>query len=211
MAELYEVVNKIIENDLSDEPSEQEEVAEEREAQDTRDEDNSDEDTGYDNRGIDGAVSNSIGRGAVENFIKNTVYEKYNIDSHKMKDFSKLSPTEMISDFCSSVKEFGKLRSDYESGKYTKSEYKVLSSKVKGEISGKMLEMGSCRKSILEDVLLRSFGVSPAEVSNVRSFNDLVEVFKPDQEPSPDTEKDMRIDNDLENQVDVEPADAESI
>ena len=91
-------------------------------------------------------MSNSIGRGAVENFIKNTVYEKYNIDSHKMKDFSKLSPTEMISDFCSSVKEFGKLRSDYEAGKYTKSEYKVLSSKVKGEISGKMLEMGSCRK-----------------------------------------------------------------
>lgn len=36
MAEFYEVVNKIIENDLNDEPSEQEEVAEEREAQDTR-------------------------------------------------------------------------------------------------------------------------------------------------------------------------------
>ena len=34
MAEFYEVVNKIIENDLNDEPSEQEEVAEEREAQD---------------------------------------------------------------------------------------------------------------------------------------------------------------------------------
>ena len=36
MAEFYEVVNKIIENDLNDEPSEQEEVAEEREAQDSR-------------------------------------------------------------------------------------------------------------------------------------------------------------------------------
>ena len=44
MAEFYEVVNKIIENDLNDEPSEQEEVAEEREAQDTRYEDDSDED-----------------------------------------------------------------------------------------------------------------------------------------------------------------------
>ena len=142
MAELYDVVNKIIENDLNDEPAEQEEVAEEREAQDTRAQEDSSEDTGYDNRGIDGTMSNSIGRGAVENFIKNSVYEKYNIDPQKMKDFSKLSPTEMISDFGSSVKELGQLRSDYEAGKYTKSEYKVLSSKVKGEISGKMLEMG---------------------------------------------------------------------
>ena len=93
MDELYEVVNKIIENDLNDEPAEQEEVAEEREAQDTREQEDTSEDTGYDNRGIDGTMSNSIGRGAIENFIKNSVYEKYNIDPQKMKDFSKLSPT----------------------------------------------------------------------------------------------------------------------
>ena len=79
MAELYDVVNKIIENDLNDEPAEQEEVAEEREAQDTREQEDTSEDTGYDNRGIDGTMSNSIGRGAVENFIKNSVYEKYNM------------------------------------------------------------------------------------------------------------------------------------
>ena len=50
MAELYEVVNKIIENDLNEEPAEQEEVAEEREAQDTREQEDSSEDTGYDTR-----------------------------------------------------------------------------------------------------------------------------------------------------------------
>ena len=61
MAELYEVVNKIIENDLNDEPAEQEEVTEEREAQDTREQEDTSEDTGYDNRGIDGTMSNSIG------------------------------------------------------------------------------------------------------------------------------------------------------
>ena len=60
-----------------------------------------------------------------------------------MKEFSRLSPTEMISSFSDSVKELGKLRSDYSNGQYTKEEYKVLSGKIKGEISGKMLEIGA--------------------------------------------------------------------
>ena len=142
---------------------------------------NSEEDTdtiAYDDGTLEGRVSNSIGRGAVEGIIKNSTYEKYDIDRTTMKEFSRLSPTEMISSFSDSVKELGKLRSDYSNGQYTKEEYKALSGKIKGEISGKMLEMGSCRKSILEDIFLRSFGVNPNDISGAKTFGDLVDAFK---------------------------------
>ena len=72
----------------------------ERESDRRRDETDEREDTGYDDGGADPLehrVSNSIGRGAVENLIKNSVYEKYNIDAKAMKDFSRLTPTEMLS------------------------------------------------------------------------------------------------------------------
>ena len=80
----------------------------ERETDRRRDETDEREDTGYDDGGADPLehrVSNSIGRGAVENLIKNSVYEKYNIDAKAMKDFSRLSPTEMLSSFRDSVRE----------------------------------------------------------------------------------------------------------
>ena len=41
-------------------------------------------------------VQNSVGRGAVESFIKNSVYEKYNIDASSMKSFARMTPTEML-------------------------------------------------------------------------------------------------------------------
>ncbi len=148
-------------------------------------------------------MSNSIGRGAVENIIKNTVYEKYNIDGKAMKDFSRLSPTEMISDFKGSVCELGRIREDYKNGIYTKAEYNALSSRAKGEISGKMLEIGSCRKSILEDILLRSFGVKPSDFSNVKTFKDLISVFEEDKEIKGETESE--INPDTETDTDKEP------
>lgn len=204
MSELYDVVNKIVENDTENAEKENSKDEKEYIEEDAKD-------TGYSDGNIDGAVYNSVGRGAVENFIKNSVYEKYNIDSKAMKEFSRLSPTEMISDFGGSIKELAQLRSDYNDGKFTKEEYKALSSKIKGEISGKMLEMGSCRKSILEDVLLRSFGVSPSEVANVKSFNELVDIFKPDTEISPDAERETDIESNLDNLADSEINDAESL
>ena len=95
-----------------------------------------------------------------------------------MKDFSRLSPTEMLSSFRDSIRELGSLRREYSQGKISKDEYKALSGKVKGEITGKMLEMGSCRKSILEDIMLRSFGVSPSEVSGAKTFSELVDTVQ---------------------------------
>ena len=163
MAELYDVLNKIIENDkegadeeVRDNPEIETESEEERDSEN----ENNDQDDGgyYDSGSLEGRVSNSVGRGAVEGWIKNSVYEKYNIDSAAMKEFSRLSPTEMLSSFGDSVKELSTLRADYAKGVYSKEEYSALSGKIKGEISGKMLEMGSSRKSILEDILLRSFG-----------------------------------------------------
>ncbi|HBT66035.1 MAG TPA: hypothetical protein DEB10_15395, partial [Ruminococcaceae bacterium] len=156
---------------------------------------------------MEGRVSNSVGRGAVENMIKNSVYNKYNIDSQTMKEFSRLSPTEMISSFGESIKELGTLRHDYSEGKYSKEEFSALNSKIKGEISGKMLEMGSSRKSILEDILLRSFGISPGDVSKVKTFGDLVELFKPDGEPEMDA--DARLDMEPDPEIDTDFADEE--
>lgn len=48
-------------------------------------------------------AQNSVGRGAVESFIKNSIYEKYGIDSSAMRDYSKMTPTEMLSDFGKTV------------------------------------------------------------------------------------------------------------
>lgn len=50
----------------------------------------------------------------------------------------------------------------------------------RGEIVGKMLEMGSSRKSILEDVFLRSVGIGPEERS-IHSFRDLVDAFREEE------------------------------
>ena len=165
MSEYKDILDDVVREDAAEQQDtdfEEEEVRE----QETEQDDSSDTNTGHDDGGsLNDRVSNSVGRGAVENIIKQSVYQKYDIDAKAMKEFSRLSPTEMISDFKGSISELHTLRSDYAQGKYTKEEYKILSSKVKGEISGKMLEMGSSRKSILEDVLLRSFGVDPKAVS----------------------------------------------
>ena len=165
MTDLPDILNEVVDIDEVEKENQFEELPpEEDEYEDAQDNEpeSTDSDTGFET-----GVSNSIGRGAVENIIKNTVYEKYNIDGKAMKDFLKLSPTEMISDFKGSVCELGRIREDYKNGIYTKAEYNALSSRAKGEISGKMLEIGSCRKSILEDILLRSFGVKPSDFSNV--------------------------------------------
>ena len=180
MTDLLDILNEVVDNDEVEKENQFEELPpEENEYEDRQDTEQESTDS---NTGFETGVSNSIGRGAVENIIKNTVYEKYNIDGKAMKDFSKLSPTEMISDFKDSVCELGRIREDYKNGTYTKAEYNALSSRVKGEISGKMLEIGSCRKSILEDILLRSFGVKPSDFSNVKTFKDLISVFEEDKE-----------------------------
>ena len=140
---------------------EQQEKTERREQEKFREKDNcfndADEDTsGYEDSSLETKVSNSVGRGAVENVIKQTVYEKYHIDSKAMKEFSRFSPTEMLSGLGDSAKELSKVRADYMDGKISKDEMMAASSRIKGEISGKMLEIGSSRKSILEDVLALS-------------------------------------------------------
>lgn len=120
-------------------------------------------------------AQNSIGRSAVESFIKNSIYEKYNIDATSMKSFARMTPTEMLSDFGKTVGDLGRIRGDYQAGKMTVAEYKSAMNHTRGEIVGKMLEMGSSRKSILEDVFLRSVGVGPEERS-IHSFKDLVDL-----------------------------------
>lgn len=197
MPNFDEILNDILENDkqesdaVVDEPENAEsEEEKERGYSETEPERNT-----YDNGGLETRVSNSVGRGAVENVIKQSVYQKYNIDANAMKEYSRLSPTEMISSFSDSVRELGVLRDEYRAGNISKAEYQVANSKLKGEISGKMLEMGSSGKSILEDILLRSFGVSPADVSKVRTFGDLVDLFRHDTE----------TDRDAESRMDSEP------
>ena len=201
MTDLLDILNEVVDNDEVEKENQFEELPpEENEYEDRQDTERESTDS---NTGFETGVSNSIGRGAVENIIKNTVYEKYNIDWKAMKDFSKLSPTEMISDFKDSVCELGRIREDYKNGTYTKAEYNALSSRVKGEISGKMLEIGSCRKSILEDILLRSFGVKPSDFSNVKTFKDLISVFEEDKEIKWETESE--INPDTETDTDKEP------
>ena len=122
MAELYDVLNKIIENDKEEFDEEvRNETEIESDSEEKRDTDENDQNYGgdYDSGGLEGRVSNSVGRGAVENWIKNSVYDKYNIDSAAMKEFSRLSPTEMLSGFGDSVKELDALRADYARGVYS--------------------------------------------------------------------------------------------
>ena len=201
MTDLLDILNEVVDNDEVEKENQFEELPpEENEYEDRQDTEQESTDS---NTGFEIGVSNSIGRDAVENIIKNTVYEKYNIGGKAMKDFSKLSPTEMISDFKGSVCELGRIREDYKNGTYTKAEYNALSSRVKGEISGKMLEIGSCRKNILEDILLRSFGVKPSDFSNVKTFKDLISVFEEDKEIKRETESE--INPDTETDTDKEP------
>lgn len=201
MTDLLDILNEVVNNDEVEKENQFEELPpEENEYEDKQDTEQESTDS---NTGFETGVSNSIGRGAVENIIKNTVYEKYNIDGKAMKDFSRLSPTEMISDFKGSVCELGRIREDYKNGIYTKAEYNALSSRAKGEISGKMLEIGSCRKSILEDILLRSYGVKPSDFSNVKTFKDLISVFEEDKGIKGETESE--INPDTETDTDKEP------
>ena len=127
MTDLLDILNDVVENDEAEKENQFEKMPpEENEYEDRQDteQESTDSDTGFET-----GVSNSTGRGAVENIIKNTVYEKYNIDGKAMKDFSRLSPTEMISDFKGSVCELGRIREDYKNGIYTKAEYNALSSR----------------------------------------------------------------------------------
>ena len=201
MTDLLDILNEVVDNDEVEKENQFEELPPEENEYEVR-QDTEQESTDS-NTGFEIGVSNSIGRDAVENIIKNTIYEKYNIDGKAMKDFSKLSPTEMISDFKGSVCELGRIREEYKNGTYTKAEYNALSSRIKGEISGKMLEIGSCRKSILEDILLRSFGVKPSDFSNVKTFKDLISVFEEDKEIKGETESE--INPDTETDADKEP------
>ena len=57
----------------------------------------------------------------------------------------------------------------------------AMSLDVAGEIVGKMLEMGSSRKSILEDVFLRSVGIGP-ESRSIHSFKDLIDAFREEKD-----------------------------
>jgi len=81
MPDFNDILNTIVENDTEEEiEKDSDSVKEETEnsendKQREETEDSQDEsDAGYDARGFDGTVSNSIGRGAVENLIKNTVF-----------------------------------------------------------------------------------------------------------------------------------------
>lgn len=104
-------MNRIIENDTEDSGKEPEDIPEEEVRDDRRDNYDDENDTGdYESTGLEGRVQNSIGRSAVENWIKNSVYEKYNIDAKAMREYARMSPTEMLSSFGDSVKELGQLR-----------------------------------------------------------------------------------------------------
>ena len=208
MASLNDVLKEILEKDFEKEDVEK--VVDSVESNDENKEtgEETPEETGETYTGPGDFAQNSVGRGAVESFIKNSVYEKYGIDSKAMKSFARMTPTEMLSDFGKTVGELGKIRSDYQSGKMTAEGYKSAMSRAKGEIVGKMLEMGSSRKSILEDVFLRSVGIG-SEGREIHSFKDIVDAFRQeevdpvDKETIPDR---VEIDH---NETDINP-DAET-
>ena len=78
MTDLLDILNEVVENDEVENENQFEELPpEENEYEDGQDTEQESTDS---NTGFETGVSNSIGRGAVENIIKNTVYEKYNID-----------------------------------------------------------------------------------------------------------------------------------
>ena len=208
MASLNDVLKEILEKDFEKEDVEK--VVDSVESNDENKEtgEETPEESGETYTGPGDFAQNSVGRGAVESFIKNSVYEKYGIDSKAMKSFARMTPTEMLSDFGKTVGELGKIRSDYQSGKMTAEGYKSAMSRAKGEIVGKMLEMGSSRKSILEDVFLRSVGIG-SEGREIHSFKDIVDAFRQeevdpvDKETIPDR---VEIDH---NETDINP-DAET-
>ncbi len=220
MASLDDVLKEVLERDFEKEYVEKvvnlAETSDEKEKKDTDRE--VQEDTGDAYAGPGDFVQNSVGRGAVESFIKNGIYEKYGIDGKAMKRFAKMTPTEMLSDFGKTVGELGKIRSEYQSGKMTAEGYKAAMSRTRDEIVGKMLEM--LRKSILEDVFLRSVGIGP-ENRSIHSFKDLIDAFREekddpvDKESSPDIDtveiehNETDITPDAENSPDIENPDAE--
>lgn len=223
MASLHDVLKEVLERDFDEKDVDKIVNPEEdiTENDRTRSEAESEQDDPGDSyAGSGDFVQNSVGRGAVESFIKNSVYEKYNIDASSVSSFARMTPTEMLSDFGKSVRDLGTIRSDYHAGKMTASEYKSAVNHTRGEIVGKMLEMGSSRKSILEDVFLRSIDVGPEERS-VHSFKDLVDAFREDEvdtvdsELSPDTEMlelepdELEISPDAEVTPDTNNPDAE--
>ena len=224
MATLNDVLKDVLEKDFDKEdvekvvnPRDEEPAGTDREAQEG---DTENEDVGQTYNGPGDYAQNSIGRSAVESFIKNSVYEKYGIDAKEMRTYSKMTPTEMLSDFGKTVGDLGRIRSDYQTGKIGASDFKTAMSHTKGQIVGKMLEMGSSRKSILEDVFLRSLGVDPEDRS-IHSFKDLVDAFRQeesdpvDRETSPDSEQpdieptDMDLNPDAEVTPDIENPDVE--
>ena len=224
MATLNDVLKDVLEKDFDKEdvekvvnPRDDEPTGTDREAQEG---DTENEDVGQTYNGPGDYAQNSIGRSAVESFIKNSVYEKYGIDAKEMRTYSKMTPTEMLSDFGKTVGDLGRIRSDYQTGKIGASDFKTAMSHTKGQIVGKMLEMGSSRKSILEDVFLRSLGVDPEDRS-IHSFKDLVDAFRQeesdpvDRETSPDSEQpdieptDMDLNPDAEVTPDIENPDVE--
>ena len=150
MTSLNDVLKDVLEKDFDEETVEKViDADEEPEREQEPSEYENDSDPGY--AGPDATGQYSVGRGAVEGWIKNSIYEKYNISSMDMKAFSKMSPVDMLSDFGKTVGDIGRLRADLNAGKISSAEFKSAMSKTKGEIVGKMLEMGSSRKSILED------------------------------------------------------------
>ena len=148
MPNFDEILNDILENDRNESEvvADDQENAEPEEEKENKYSETDPERSTYNDGGLESHVSSSIGRGAVENIIKQSVYQKYNIDTNAMQEYSRLSPTEMISSFSDSVRELGMLRDEYKAGSISKSEYQAANSRLKGEISGKMLEMGSSGK-----------------------------------------------------------------
>lgn len=183
MASLNDVLKEVLEKDFDEKDVDRVVNSDEDTTQEDRartEAETEQEDHGDSYMGPGDFVQNSVGRGAVESFIKNSVYEKYNIDAASMRSFAKMTPTEMLSDFGKTVGDLGRIRSDYQAGKMTAAEYKSAMNHTRGEIVGKMLEMGSSRKSILEDVFLRSVGIGPEERS-IHSFRDLVDAFREEE------------------------------
>lgn len=138
MASLHDVLKEVLERDFDEKDVDKIVNPEEdiTENDRTRSEAESEQDDPGDSyAGSGDFVQNSVGRGAVESFIKNSVYEKYNIDASSVSSFARMTPTEMLSDFGKSVRDLGTIRSDYHAGKMTASEYKsAVNHKARAEI-----------------------------------------------------------------------------
>lgn len=96
MATLNDVLKDVLEKDFDKEdvekvvnPRDDEPTGTDREAQEG---DTENEDVGQTYNGPGDYAQNSIGRSAVESFIKNSVYEKYGIDAKEMRTYSKMTP-----------------------------------------------------------------------------------------------------------------------